>query len=130
MEIKEPKFKYGGNWQELATLFNYQISKNDQDWTYTIAEPERIDEYIKAYNTSITNENTKFSLMEMIIQSLTEQDTDKLMEDKWIKVKTLLDTDFTLHKYTIYYWCCWDTDDINDCWRITPLLRKFWIEKQ
>lgn len=82
MEIKEPEFRCGGNWQELADLFGYEIGLNDQDWTYTIVEPERIDEYIQAYDTKITNDSTKFSLMEMIIQSLTEQKNEKLMNEK------------------------------------------------
>ncbi|MCD8528751.1 MAG: hypothetical protein LRY27_01955 [Chitinophagales bacterium] len=72
MEIKEPEYRSGGNWQELAELFGYEVGKYDQDWTYTVVEPERIDDYIQAYNTIITNDDTKFSLMEMIIQSLTE----------------------------------------------------------
>lgn len=129
MEIKEPKFRCG-NWQELANLFNYKIGKHDQDWTYTIVEPQKIDDYIQAYDTSITNENTKFSLMEMIIQSLTEQVNEEIMNLKWKKVKEILDRDFDLHKYTVYYWCCWDNGDVDDCWEITALMREFWINKK
>jgi hypothetical protein len=129
MEIKEPKFRGGGNWQEIANLFNYKIGKHDQDWTYTVVEPEKIDDYILAYDTSITNEDTKCSLMEMIIQSLTEQDNDEIMNLKWKKVKEILNRDFELQKYTIYYWCCWDNEDIDDCWAVTPLMREFWINK-
>jgi hypothetical protein len=129
MNIKEPKFRCGSNWQELATLFDYKIGKYDQDWTYTIIEPQRIEDYIKAYDTSITNEDTKFSLMEMIIQSLTEQDTEAIMHLKWKKVKELLNRDFDLHEYTIYYWCCWENEDIDDCWEVTPLMRAFWVNR-
>ncbi len=129
MEIKEPKFRCGGNWQELADLFDYKIGKHDQDWTYTIVESKRIDDYIQAYDTTITNDNTKFSLMEMIIQSLTEQKNEELMHQKWGKVKALLNKDFDLHEYTIYYWCCWDTEDIKDCWSVTPLMRSYWESK-
>ena len=129
MEIKEPKFRCGGNWQELADLFGYEIGQNDQDWTYTIVEPERIDEYIQAYDNQIINEDTKFSLMEMIIQSLTEQENIQLMSDKWNKVQSILNKDFDLHKYTVYYWCCWENKDVDDCWEVTPLMRSFWINK-
>ena len=94
MEIKEPEFRCGGNWQELADLFGYEIELNDQDWTYTIVESERIDEYIQAYGTEITNEDTKFSLMEMIIQSLTELGDKKLMNAKWKQVETIFNNDF------------------------------------
>jgi sulfur relay (sulfurtransferase) DsrC/TusE family protein len=130
MKIKEPEFRCGGNWQELADLFDYEIDKHDQDWTYTIVESDRIEEYIQAYDTKVTNEDTKFSLMEMIIQSLTEQEDKKLMEEKWKLVKPILNKDFDLHEYTIYYWCCWDNDNIDDCWEVTPLIREFWIKKK
>ena len=130
MEILEPEFRCGGNWQDLADLFGYEIGQHDQDWTYTIAESDRIDEYIQAYDTKITNEDTKFSLMEMIIQSLTEQGNEKLMNKKWQQVEPILNNDFDLHRYTIYYWCCWENDDVNDCWQVTPLMREFWINRK
>jgi hypothetical protein len=130
MEIKEPEFRCSGNWQELADLFGYEIGPNDQDWTYTIVEPERIDEYIQAYDTKITNDDTKFSLMEMIFQSLTEQENEKLLNEKWKQIESILTHDFELHKYTIYYWCCWGNDNINDCWEVTPLVREFWVNKK
>ncbi|WP_298417498.1 hypothetical protein [uncultured Kordia sp.] len=130
MKIKEPEFRFGKNWDELATLFNYKINEHDQDWTYIIAEPTRIDEYISAYGTTVINEDTKFSLLEMIIQSLTDQATEELIQEKWKEIKPLLIKDFELHKYTIFYWCCWDNEDINDCWRVTPLFREFWLNKK
>lgn len=130
MNMAEPKFRCGGNWHDLAELFGYEIGQNDQDWTYTIVEPDRIDEYIQTYDTKITNEDTKFSLMEMIIQSLTEQGNEKLINEKWKQVKPILNKDFHLHEYTIYYWCCWDNDDIDNCWEVSPLMREFWIKKK
>ena len=130
MKIKEPEFRYGGNWHELADLFGYKIDIHDQDWTYTIVEPDRIDEYIQAYDTKITNEDTKFSLMEMIIQSLTEQKNEKLMKEKWKLVKPILNKDFNLHEYTIYYWCSWDNENIDNCWEVTPLIREFWVKNK
>lgn len=130
MEIKEPEFRCGGNWQELADLFGYEIGEDDQDWTYRIVESERIDEYIQAYDTKITNDDTKFSLMEMMIQSLTEQENEKLMNEKWKQIESFLNDDFELHKYTIFYWCCWENENINDCWDVTPLIREFWMNKK
>jgi len=129
MDIKEPKFRCGGNWQELADLFGYEIRENDQDWTYTIVEPERIDEYINAYDTQVIHDDARFSLMEMIIQSLTEQGSPQQMEEKWLKVKPMLEKDFELHAYTLFYWCCWENEDIADCWEVTPLIRDFWMNK-
>ena len=66
----------------------------------------------------------------MIIQSLTEQKNEKLMNEKWNQIESILNHDFELHEYTIYYWCCWENDDIKDCWEVTPLMREFWINKK
>ena len=129
MKIKEPGYRFGDNWEELATLFNYTIEKHDQDWTYTIAEPERIDDYIQAYDSIITNEDTKFSLMEMIIQALEDQRSNELIKSKWPLVKNLLLKDVELHQYTIFYWGCWDKENIEDCWLVTPLFRALWLNK-
>ena len=103
MEIQEPEFRCGDNWEELATLFHYEIDKNDQDWTYIVAESERIDEYIQAYDTTVTNEDTKFSLVEMIIQALTDQASNEIMKEKWktvrnswIKILSLINTPFII----------------------------------
>lgn len=127
---KEPKFRCGGNWDELAELFNYEIRKDDQDWTYTIAESHRLDEYLAAYNTLIMDEDTKFSLMEMIIEALHDLETLELKIDSWPKVKTTLKSEFDLHKYTIWYWALWDTDDPKNRWDIAYLFRSLWIESQ
>ena len=41
-----------------------------QSWTFIIAETKRLDDYIAAYDTVVTDPDTKFSLMEMILQAL------------------------------------------------------------
>ncbi len=128
MKIVEPKYRFGGNWEELATLFNYTIDSPSQDWTYEIAEPERIDDYIRAYDNEVQNEDTKFSLMEMIIQALENQGSIELIELKWQLIKPILLRDFELHQYTIFYWSCWE-DEIEDTWNVTPLFRELWMNK-
>jgi len=130
MNIKEPKYRSGSNLKQLATLFKYKIEDQDQDWTYTIAESKRITEYIEAYDTSIKDENTKFSLMEMIIQALEGLEQEKLIKQKWVTIEKLMNKDFELHQYTIFYWCVWDNEDLKDCWNVTPFFRKLWLSKQ
>ena len=60
MKIEEPKYRFSDKWEELAALFNYQIISKSQDWTYEVEEPERIDEYLAAYDNTIKNEDSKF----------------------------------------------------------------------
>jgi len=111
----------------LAERFNYSIDPEEQDWTYIIAEPERIEDYLRAYE-DLDGKAVKFSLMEMIMQALNGQDEEDF-ENFWEKVKALLDHDFDLHEYTIYYWCIWDNDNLEDCFSISEPMRKYWIKK-
>lgn len=129
MKIQAPTYRAGGNWQELADLFGYTIDQYAQDWTYTVAEADRIDEYIETYDRSIDDEDTKFSLMEMIPQAVNDQPTPSLTESKWTEVKKLLDKDFALHAYTIFYWCCWENKKLEDCWKISPQMREIWLNR-
>jgi hypothetical protein len=96
-----------------------------QDWSYEIAEPEDIEKYLDHYR-SIGDEDDKFVLMEMIIQS-TEYQRNKQDFVKYCSiVKDLLIKDFDIHQYTIYYWVSMDQLDLADAWKIAPLMREIW----
>ncbi|MEM1001942.1 MAG: ankyrin repeat domain-containing protein [Bacteroidota bacterium] len=125
--LSEPEFKYFADWQEIARLFDYKIDAKDQDWTYTISEPERIEDYLNAYD-NIKNIEAKYSLMEMIIQSVNDQDDDEF-DKYWDRLGPILDKDFELNKPTIYYWGVWSNYDLEDCFRISGNMREYWIEK-
>lgn len=125
--LSEPEFKYYADWLALAEMFNYEICRNDQEWTYTISEPERIDDYLNAYNSLGTIE-AKFSLMEMIIQSVNDQPKEKF-KMYWERLIPILEIDFELNKPTIYYWCSWMNESLEDCFRISKEMREYWIRK-
>jgi hypothetical protein len=96
-----------------------------QDWSYEIAEPEDIQKYLDHYE-SITNEDDKFVLMEMIIQATEYQRNDQDFAKYCSIVKDLLIKDFAIHQYTIYYWAAMDQADLSDSWKIAPLMREIW----
>lgn len=125
--LSEPEFKYYADWEHLANLFNYEIGKHDQDWTYTISEPERIEEYLDAYD-KIKNKEGKFSLLEMIIQSVNDQSNNDF-ELYWNKLLPILEIDFELNKSTIYYWCVWMNSNLEDCFKISEKMREYWLSK-
>jgi hypothetical protein len=96
-----------------------------QDWSYEIAEPEDIQKYLDHYE-SITNEDDKFVLMEMIIQATEYQRNDQDFAKYCSIIKDLLIKDFAIHQYTIYYWAAMDQADLSDSWKIAPLMREIW----
>ena len=114
---------------ELAEELNLPNELTMQDWEYTAGNPHEIEKYISHYVLT-TDDDKKFVLMELIIQATEDQATEELFITYWNKIKPILEKDFKIHEYTIYYWSCFDSEDINDCWRITTFMRQLWKERK
>lgn len=100
-------------------------SKYSQDWEYEIADSERVDEFITYYQNNLSDEDEKFTLMLIIIESCNDAISENNLENKtWEKVKKSLMEDYYIHKQTIDYWCSEEEKDIEDCFAITPLIRE------
>jgi len=110
---------------ELAQELNLANEEWMQDWPIEVTNPYDIDRYLDHYRT-LTDDDKKFVLMEGIIDATEYQTTDKLFIKNCEKVKLLLEKDFPIHAYTIYNWACFDIEDIDEWWKITPLIRKIW----
>jgi hypothetical protein len=123
----EPKFRCGTNKAnyELADELNLPIDSSTQDWSYTAGNPNDIEKYISHYNLT-PDEDKKFVLMEIIIQATEDQPEKANFQKYWDKIKTLLETDFSTHEYTIFYWSCFDEQNIENCWRISENMRELW----
>ena len=113
---------------ELAEELNLPNVSNMQDWSYEVSNPNAIDNYISHYYLT-TDDDKKFVLMELIIQATEDQNTEELFLQYWNRIKLILETDFKLHEYTIYYWSDFDNESLHDCWKITPLIRQLWADK-
>ncbi|BBB62899.1 hypothetical protein UNDKW_4626 [Undibacterium sp. KW1] len=51
----------------LAIRFNLPNTKNMQDWEYEVADANRIDEFLVAYDSGELREDEKFTLMAMLV---------------------------------------------------------------
>ncbi len=117
--------------ERLSKLLNEPIDPNDQDWEWIISDSERIWDYIRFYNIGHLSAYERRLLMEMMLQAVND---DKLefgfMPRFWLKVKALLETNFSVHKQTIEYWA-----NIGEfapsyySWAIAKELRKIYWEK-
>lgn len=114
---------------ELAGELNFLNKSTMQDWSYEVANPDDIDKYISHYN-SIRDEDKKFVLMEIIIQATEAQNTEALFQKCCETIRPILDANFKLHEFTIYFWACLDNENLEDCWKITPLIRRIWEDKR
>ncbi len=126
--MREPKFRCGTAKaiEELSIKFNYPNHVGMQDWAYEVAKSEDIEKYFSHYK-EVIDEDKKFVLMEMLIQAIDDIQNQKIFDNHWRHLKSIIIEDFYIHEYTIYYWCCWDCK-LSDCWEITSHIRKLWKE--
>lgn len=128
--MNEPKYRYatGEAIQTLVKEFAYPYHANMQDWEYEVAKLGDIEKYFSKYD-STNDDDIRFLLMEMIIQTSNEDYTFDWIAEIWPRVQALLRKNFVLHEYTVYYWCCFDNDNIEDCFYITASMRMLWNEQ-
>lgn len=126
--MKEPKLRFVTNKaiEELTKGLNLIYDLDDyQDWEYIVGKPEDVEKYINYYNSEI-NDDCKFALMEIIIQAIEDQEkkSDFL---KYLEItQKILSINFKIHEYSIFHWCCFDNENLEDCWKVTPYLRTSW----
>ena len=124
----EPKLRFVTNKaiEEITIGLNLEYHLNDyQDWEYIVGKPEDIESYIEYYNLDI-NDDCKFALMEIIIQAVEDQEKESDFLKYIESIQRILLTNFNTHEYTIFYWSCFDNENLEDCWKVTPYLRTLW----
>jgi predicted SAM-dependent methyltransferase len=126
----EPTFRCGTRKaiDSLALELNLPNDLSMQDWSYQVANHSDINKYLSHYS-SLKDDDMKFVLMEIIIEATENQNNEKKFSKYCETVKIILEKDFKLHEYTIYYWACFDNENLEDCWQITPLMRQIWKNK-
>lgn len=109
----------------LATAFKYPYESDMQDWEYEVARLSDIEKYFEKY-TSVTDDDIRFVLMEMMIATSNQAGDFDWITVFWPRVVVLLKSNFSLHAYTIYYWSCFD--NVEDGFYITACMRTLWQE--
>jgi hypothetical protein len=124
--ISEPKERYETRkaCDELEKDLNISHCPSSQDFAYENATADDIEKYLELYNKT-KDDDKKFVLMQMLIQSTEDQESDEKFFHYLNLIQGLIEKDFAIHEYTIWYWCLYD-DHIEDAWRITPFMRDLW----
>jgi len=108
-QMDEPPFRCSTKkaLDELAIELN--LSEKNPNWdsmaglSYPPGNPEDIEEYLDYY-VQLEDDDKKFTLMEMILDSLAEQPNEDEFMEHWQKVKPILTKDYLIHEFTIHYW--------------------------
>ena len=125
--MKEPKLREGTKEaiEILAQELKLPYEDYMQDWSYTVANPDDIEKYVEHYKLT-TDEDKKFVLMEIIIQSINDQADEIDFVNYWNLIKEILKEDFRIHEYTIFYWAHFDSAATEEEFTISPNMRDIW----
>lgn len=102
-----------------------------QDWEIECADAERLDEFLSLYERGGLSDDDRFALMALIVSSL----------DDWLRtggadkavlrrVRRHLLADFSLHAWTIHYWCLSGESDPHNLFHATPFMREIWGQQR
>ena len=123
----EPRYGTRETVDDLSSKLNLRFEEWMQDWPYEVANADDIDDYINYYRLT-ADDDRKFLLMQAIVQATTDQREQTDFQKYWSIIEPLLRQDFKLHEYTVFYWSCFDTEDLDDCWIIASNMRQLWNE--
>jgi hypothetical protein len=113
----------------LAHRFELPNHPGMQDWPWEVADPERLDEFLAAYEDPSASDDERFVLMEMLLQSFEMRAREHGFDARWTRTLATLDQNVALHAYSIWYWSSLDgSEDLEDHWLVTPDLRRI-LEK-
>jgi len=122
----KPKFRSGTKKaiEELAEELNLPFDEWMQDWPFEVVNPSDIDKYINHYKL-LNDDDKKIVLLDGIIQSVEEQSNEELFQKYLKTVRQILEKDYDIYEYQIYYWACLENNknEIDDCWKVTPMMR-------
>jgi len=113
---------------KLTSMLN--LPPHMQDWEIECADANRLGEFIDLYADGGLNDDDRFALMALIVSSFEDWLCEGGLEEMVVqRVRRHLMADFSLHEWTIHYWCLFDTPDEAGVFRATPLMREIWSQQ-
>lgn len=113
--------------QRLAARFSLPIDPYSQDWEYEVADPDRIDEFLAAYESGDLSEDEKFTLMQTILESFEEMahgGGDLSSDARLQRTLAIIEENLPLHAYSIWYWSCPEAETPEEMFYVSPFIRK------
>lgn len=112
----------------LAAEFELPNNPDMQDWEHEVANPERLGEFLSAFETGQLSDDEAFCLMETVIQSFEDLEDAEKWRTFWPTIKARLRDNFQLHAYTIWYWANFD-GALSESWTVSPSMRHIFRDR-
>lgn len=130
MAIPEPPPRYptAAAIDSLARRFGLPNGPNMQDWSWEVAGAGRLDEFLAAYENGGLDDDERFTLMEILLQSFEDLGRSTGFDSRWDRTLEILDRNIDLHACSVWYWSSLENDNLEDQWLVAPFLRRL-VEK-
>ena len=115
-----PKYPLQADIEALSALF--RLGPYSQDWDVETADGTRVEEFIDAYDRSMSPER-RFALMLLILASLDERvrnEPERAIDSRLVE---LLRADFDLHRQTLRDWACLEATEPDEAFSISEWAR-------
>jgi hypothetical protein len=112
----------------LARRFGLPNDPSMQDWPWEVADAERLDEFLAAYEGGGLSEDERFTLMEIILQSFEDLAASTGFDARWDRALEAIDRNIDLHANSVWYWSALENENPAELWLVTPFLRRI-LEK-
>lgn len=109
----------------LTEMLNIpELDEYSQDWECEAADSSRIKDFVEFYEDKTLTNIEKYTLMLLIINSCNDAISEENFDNElWYRIQSLLSADKIIHTNIIDYWAC-ENDELEDCYDITPYIRK------
>ena len=90
--------------KRVAERFGIGLALASQDWAICAADPSRLEEFLRAYESESFTCDEQFVLMEMLLQSFEDAEASASVDAQWTRVAALLRRDAVVHLSSLRYW--------------------------
>ncbi len=102
----------------LVSRFQFAPHPHMQDHEIELSDPERIDEFLSAYEAGDLTNDERFLLMAILLNSFEFSDRPLLSQAQWPRTLALLDRNISVHLFSVLKF-----SDPEDDWLIGPEMR-------
>ena len=116
-------------YEKLSSLLGLACHPNMQDWELENANPDRLPEFIHAYQTDSFSRQKQHALMGLILASVNDYLAEEAAPDSALEhtICALLEQQWQDFYPLVCYWSLLD-EDLNDEFPITPIMRTLWAQ--
>ena len=109
--------------EQISKELSLPFTGMEQDWDIEMADSNRVNDFLEFYIESDLSDDKKMAVMSLILASYEDflNDNDLEIDDRWNKIRSILDSEKLIFVDLIDYWSL--RNEVDNIFQITPLMR-------